>query len=202
MSSISDQPEDERYDRELYVDCVKWLQENKGLNLETKTKGKQLNQEEKRAFIKKAAEAVQAIIVKKWKNNRAIITPEVNTFRQMCRDGRFNVNEQRSLFREQARLYFKLSFDEQKQFEAEAKRKSSNEDDSSITNMRNSTNITNSINVNNDNVVVLSDEDNDDDEDSKDEAEEYDSEWVPDAIVTRLPTTHHKCHPYQYYYNN
>ena len=47
------------------------------------------------------------------------MVPKVNNFRSACTKGGINVYEQREIFREQARIYFKLSHEDQELTELE-----------------------------------------------------------------------------------
>ena len=190
--------------RENYTDCVEWLKDKEGLNLETKTAKKvPLTLEGKEAYIKEAEEALQTIITKKWKDNTANVIPKVGTFCQACRNGGINVKEQREMFWEQARLYFELSPEDQQLAEREVKEYeqdneavnnevgSSTENNSSNTNNvgsstennSSSTNMSSSNNINDDKVVVGIDEEEDDDDDDDEESDDQKSTTMNGSLM-------------------
>ena len=110
----------EQINREDYTDCLEWLKDKEGLNLETKTQSKGLKLEEKEAYLTAAGEAIQTIIVKKKQDDKTNVNPNIDTFRQMCRNGGINIKEQREIFREQTCLYYKLYSEDQLLAEWEA----------------------------------------------------------------------------------
>ena len=69
----------EQITREAYTDCLEWLKDKEGLNLETKTQNKGLSLEEKEAYLKAAGEALQTIIVKKKKDDKTKVNPNIDT---------------------------------------------------------------------------------------------------------------------------
>ena len=164
----------EQITREAYTDCLEWLKDKEGLNLETKTQNKGLSLEEKEAYLKAAGEALQTIIVKKKKDDKTNVNPNIDTFRQMCRNGGIKVKEQRELFREQASLYYKFSSEDQLLAEWEAEEYEKDDDKTEVgtstennsikagvSNRKNSSNTNNvSVNKNNSSSTKMSSSNN------------------------------------------
>ena len=176
MSQLSEQLLEDSEDRREYVNCVDWLNDGKEFVLIKRTIAKKnLPDAERNSYIEAAEEAVQSLIIKKYKDVKACVIPQVDNFRSPCTKGGITVPQQRKILRKQARLYFKLSHKGQNLAEEEAEEREDFESEAEKIKEQNVVVNNNKVVVNtnkDDQVVVIDDEEDDDDDDEGDDEEE------------------------------